>query len=611
VFTLSQAGQLLRAWFPDNTLRRLALKFLLRTCQHPFLVVRLVFSSAGLRFVRLFLQGEYSLLEETVDQVLQLYADLPLRPFSPDAEKLRQIRAAVKELPVRPEIRLAVSLTADTYDLLPQTLADLADQVYRPQLLFILYEPSLTSRCQEIRTMVQSARIPAILCEMSEWARVWRARGYVAFIRAGDRLAPQALAEMILAGSSDQPADLIYADEMQYLSGKEWRPVFKPAWSPELLLSTNYIGNFFLVAAVKMPADLPYGLTDEGMYDLLLKVTDHPLRVCRVAQILYASACRCSWNQDKGRKILSHALLRRGLAGEVQDLPYPRAYRARLSLSGTPKISIILLTAYRDPGMLIRCLESVFSRSTYKNIEVVLMQHQEPGAEVRRSLENWPLRMLRYQGQFNYSRMNNLAVAQTQGEYLLFLNDDTEVITPDWLEALLEHAVRPEVGVVGCWLRYADNATQHGGIFLVNQGTGARHAFRHVRQPGNSRQNWLGLVRNCAAVTFASAMVPRQVFNRLGGFDERLAVECNDVDFCLRASAAGYRIIYTPFAVLYHKELVTRRTTHFPADLQYYWRKWQTLTQAGDPFFHPLFSQDSDKMLPAVRCLGPGSRHCA
>lgn len=203
-----------------------------------------------------------------------------------------------------------------------------------------------------------------------------------------------------------------------------------------------------------------------------------------------------------------------------------------------------------------------------------------------------------YNEPFNFSRMNNIAAAQAQGDYLVFLNDDTEVISPAWLEAMIEHAQTSGVGVVGGKLLYPDGSIQHGGMFLVQQGAGTRHAFRYLRQAQNSYFNLLGVVRNCSAVTFACALVAKRIFDEAGGLDENLKVECNDVDFCLRVIEKGYRNVWTPFSVLYHKELASRVKTHYPEDIAGYWKKWETLTAKGDPYFNPNLSQDSDLFLP-------------
>ncbi|MCC6346096.1 MAG: glycosyltransferase, partial [Nitrospirales bacterium] len=195
---------------------------------------------------------------------------------------------------------------------------------------------------------------------------------------------------------------------------------------------------------------------------------------------------------------------------------------------------------------------------------------------------------------FNYSRVNNLAAARAEGDYFLFLNDDTEVISPGWIESLLEYAQQPGVGVVGAKLLYHDGNIQHGGIFLVDYGGGGRHAFRFFPSDTPAYYGLSEVARNCSAVTFACVMVPKKVFREVGGLDEGLRIECNDVDFCLRTGKAGYSVVWTPFAVLYHKELTSRGPANVIEDVEAFWNRWRSLLEKGDPYYNPNLTLEAD-----------------
>ena len=426
---------------------------------------------------------------------------------------------------------------------------------------------------------------------------------YIGIILAGDTWVPYAWAKIYARCMKNPLADVIYGDELRALNAKNQMYFFKPDWSPELLLSMNYIGNSFVVSR-KAFAAIGGMRTDYcviGLYDLLLRLSEHTNSIEHIPQIL-ARVDMPLLPARKEQQILHAALVRRGSKGEVLLLKKNGCYRVRQELTRQPLVSIIMLTAYKQPGMLRSCLLSIVEKSTYANYEIILVDNSRGlltpetvkgilGTEIKHHY-------LAYPDEFNFSRMNNMAAGRAQGEYLLFLNDDTEVITPQWLEALLEQAQTPGVGVVGGKLLYPDGSIQHGGIFLVQQGVGARHAFRYLRHEQNSYFHYLSVVRNCSAVTFACAMVARRIYAEMKGLDENLKIECNDVDFCLRVMEQGLRNVWTPFAQLYHKELVSRQKTHYTEDMAYHQQRWKNLLIQGDPYYNPHLSQYSDFYLP-------------
>jgi GT2 family glycosyltransferase len=188
-------------------------------------------------------------------------------------------------------------------------------------------------------------------------------------------------------------------------------------------------------------------------------------------------------------------------------------------------------------------------------------------------------------GAFNFSAINNFGASEARGEYLLFLNNDTQVLEPDWLRAMLEQAQRPEVGAVGARLHYPDGRMQHAGLVLGIGGV-ADHAFRGLPADASSYFNLATVVRNVSAVTAACMMMSRRVFEEVGGFDERLEVALNDVDLCLRLRQRGYLIVYTPRAHLYHHESGTRGRLHPPADEELVWKVWGDVIRRGDPYYN-------------------------
>ena len=259
-------------------------------------------------------------------------------------------------------------------------------------------------------------------------------------------------------------------------------------------------------------------------------------------------------------------------------------------LTEAKKITIII--PVRDQmELLAKCLHSLTSKTCYAPYEIVVVDNGSASEEARRFFSQSKHRVLHFEGPFNYSAMNNFAVEETDSPWILFLNNDTEVIESEWLTIMAEHVQRPAVGAVGPKLVYPDDTVQHAGIVLGVGGI-AEHAFRGLPAdaPGVCRQ--LQITRNYSAVTGACLLTRRDVFNQVGGFDEeRLPVTYNDVDLCLKMRRAGYRIIYTPFAKLYHHESATRRPAIEPRETEVMRERWAEMLQ-DDPFYNPNLSRE-------------------
>jgi GT2 family glycosyltransferase len=283
-------------------------------------------------------------------------------------------------------------------------------------------------------------------------------------------------------------------------------------------------------------------------------------------------------------------------------------YRVIYHLPTQPLVSILIPN--RDSvQMLGRCIESL-GRSSYANYELVILENNSTSEETLayyRQLERQGnVRIVPWTKPFNYAAVNNYGAAQARGEVLLFLNNDVEAINPDWLEWMVKHALRPEVGVVGAKLLYADDTIQHAGI-VVGMGGVAGHVLLRFPRDADGYMNRLRVTHNVAAVTGACLMTRRAVFEQVGGFDESFVLAFNDVDLCLQIQAAGYRVIWTPEAELYHLESKTRgaedtneKQARFSREYRLFMTKWERYLKSGDPFYNPNFRLDrSDYALRA------------
>ena len=422
---------------------------------------------------------------------------------------------------------------------------------------------------------------------------------FVALLDHDDEIPPEALFEVAKTLNADRTLDLIYTDEDKLNpDGRRVEPFFKPDWSPDLLLSMNYITHFsvFRRSLLREIGGFRLGFDGSQDYDVLLRFVERADRIGHIPKILYhwrkipgsaaASPAAKPFAYEAGRQAIDDAVRRRGCEARVENVA-PGLYTVRYKLNASPLVSIIVPT--RDRWLLLQqCLRSIEERTTYSRYEIIVLDNDSREAETLNGLkavaDRWPV----YQrpGPFNFSALNNFGAAKARGEYLVFLNNDTQVVEPDWLTAMLEHAQRADVGAVGARLHYPDGRIQHAGLVL-GVGGAADHAFKGLRGDQLTYFALGDVVRNVSAVTAACMMVPRRAFEEIGGFDERLDVAHNDVDLCLRLRREGYLIVYTPGALLYHHESGTRGGLHPPKNEQLLWSRWGDVIRNGDPYYNP------------------------
>jgi O-antigen biosynthesis protein len=440
------------------------------------------------------------------------------------------------------------------------------------------------------------------------------ARGeYVALLDHDDTLAPFALYEVVRAINDRPDADLIYSDEDKLdETGRRVDPCFKPDWSPDTLRSHNYVCHMLVLRRDLMTrlGGIRPGFDGAQDYDLVLRASEQARRIVHVPQVLYhwrmhpqstaANTDSKRYLVEAGRRALAEHLERMRTPASVAEGTIPGTYRVVYHLPRQPLVSV--LVPNRDAvQMLARCLDSI-ARSSYANYEVLVLENFSEQAETfayYRQLERQGnVRIVSWTKPFNYAAVNNYGAAHARGEVLLFLNNDVEAITPDWLEGMVKHALRPEVGAVGAKLLYADDTIQHAGI-VVGMGGVAGHVHRLFPRDADGYMHRLRLTHNCAAVTGACLMTRRDVFERVGGFDEAFVLAFNDVDLCLQIQAAGYRVLWTPEAELYHFESKTRgyedtpeKLARFAREYQLFMAKWEAYLRTGDPYYNPNFRLD-------------------
>ncbi|MBP9738458.1 glycosyltransferase [Candidatus Saccharibacteria bacterium] len=430
---------------------------------------------------------------------------------------------------------------------------------------------------------------------------------FIGFLDHDDVLSPYALEEVVVACNKNSKVEVIYSDEDKLSDDGRRRqlPFFKPDWSPDLLLGVNYITHFLVVrhSLVEAVNGLRPEYDGAQDYDFLLRVTERTDQIVHIPKILYhwrladgstsVAPGEKNYADTAGNRALADAIKRRKVSADVVEVPErPTNYRLRYVLpKNQPKVSIII--PFKDkPGLLEQCTNSIFEKTTYKNYELILVSNNSTEDETHTLIDKLStdkrVKAFVWNQPFNYSKVNNFGVSKSDGEYVVLLNNDTEVITPEWLDELVGVAMQPGVGAVGPMLLYPDkkNGIQHAGVILGMK-TMAGHVFRH-RQAGEWTDFGLpSWPRNYLAVTAACLAVSRAKYDEIGGLDEKFIVAGNDVAFCLSLHEAGYRNIYWPLASLHHHESVSVKTysghqSDYDHSLTYY-KKYH---ESGDPYFN-------------------------
>lgn len=462
---------------------------------------------------------------------------------------------------------------------------------------------------------------------------------YLAVFHPKDRLEKETLSECVKK-LLETGADFLYTDSDAFGSGapKEAR-FFKPDFSPDFLRSCNYIRGFFTARKELFQkigdGEREYG--GQGCYGLILSLTELAEKgkgIAHLPEILYHENLEerpgviLEAENDASLRALGEHLERVGLPGIPETVDKKKGYyHIHYELLDQPLISILIPNKDHAED-LRRCIDSILRLSTYRNIEIIVAENNSAKKETfdfYKELENGyserfsrivtedggrtlmdteaeqiPIRVVRWQEGFNFSAINNFAVPETKGTYLLLLNNDIEVITPNWIEEMLMYAERSDVGAVGAKLYYMDNTVQHAGV-IIGLGGVAAHSHLNFSKEAEGYMGRLRVVQNLSAVTAACLLMRKSVYEEIGGMNPNYEVAFNDADFCMRIRAKGYLIVFTPFAELHHDESKSRGTEdtpekaeRFESEVQRFKAEWPEILKNGDPYYNPHLTTDRE-----------------
>jgi O-antigen biosynthesis protein len=533
------------------------------------------------------------------------------------------IRAHIAALARRPLISIATPVYNTDVRHLRAMIGSVLQQIYPYWELCLADDASTKSDVKEILSEFAQldSRIKVVIREIN--GNISRATNsaldiatgeFVALLDHDDLLAETALYEVAVEVDAHPDADVVYSDaDFIDDSGRRFGPYFKTDWNPDLALGHNMVSHLgvYRRSLVEKIGRLRAGFEGSQDYDLMLRAADAstPRRIRHIPAVLYhwrrnaalpsfsdASLERCV---IAARRAVREHLARNGAQARI-DVPPRVPYHHRVVYALPPErplVSIIVPTRDRM-DLLARCVDGVLTRTDYEPLELLIVDNDSEEPETARLFarltEDPRVRIIQYSGDFNYSAMNNRAVQEARGEVIVLMNNDVDVISSLWLEEMVSHALRPEIGAVGAKLLYPDGRVQHAGIVL-GAGHGAAHFFLLASREDMGHFGLLVLTRRVSAVTGACMAVRRSVYLEAGGLDEvNFPIAFNDVDFCLRLGERGYAVVWTPFAELYHLESATRGKDHEDAkrlerlerDAELLQQRWGEALSSSDPFYN-------------------------
>lgn len=433
---------------------------------------------------------------------------------------------------------------------------------------------------------------------------------YIMLSDHDDIVTRDALYEIVKAINKNRTADIIYTDEDKVtMDGKDYfDPNFKPDFNIDLLRSSNYICHIFVVKRSLLEAAGTFRKEYDGAqdFDLILRCCEKAEHIVHIPKILYHWRSHPNSTAGKpeskmyafeaGRKALEAHYARTGINASVELTSLFGRYKTVYEVQGHPKVSIIIPNKDHIED-LDKCLKSIWEKTSYDNYEILVVENNSVEKntfayyEMIQNLKD-NIKVITWKKEFNYAAINNYAVSFAQGDYLLFLNNDVEIITERWLEELLGYCQRDDVGIAGAKLYYPDDTVQHAGV-IIGMGGVAGHIFCGAGRGEYGYCAKLISAQDYSAVTAACMMTPKWLFQKVEGFDEGFQVAFNDIDYCMKVRNEGKLVVFTPYAELYHyesksrgKEETAAQLKRFAGEVHRFEMKWPEILRKGDPYYN-------------------------
>lgn len=430
---------------------------------------------------------------------------------------------------------------------------------------------------------------------------------YVVFVGENIQLSEVALYE-VLRAIENRDETAFYSDNDYIIDNKRVNPIFKPGFGIDTILSRNYIGDFLVVNTMflKFHPEILDNLGSEIVYDLILRISDYTDQIFHIPKVLYHCLEERKQDYKKQKEIIQAYLERNNIQFDsIKDGMYEGDFKIDYSIIGNPKVSIVIPNM--DHIDDLKALLDSIKKSTYSNYEIVIVENNSTEKNTfdyyeKIQKEDSRIKVEKLEiNYFNYSRIVNYGVEKSSGEYVLLLNNDIEILTPDWIEQMLMYTQRKDVGACGIKLYFPDKTIQHAGVTIGVRGL-AGHRYREVAEGEFSKKDYINIAQDLSAVTAACILVKKSDYVKVLGFDEKLAVAFNDIDFSMKIRKANLLIVYNPFAYAFHFEsksrgddTATKETQkRFMKEYRMFTTRWQETIFRGDPYYNPNFKLDTD-----------------
>ncbi|MDG4549639.1 MAG: glycosyltransferase family 2 protein [Candidatus Contendobacter sp.] len=541
-------------------------------------------------------------------------------------EEHQYLRKIMENWPSKPVVSIVMTIRDTGERGLCATIESVLAQIYSNWELYIVEDRPTGSRLYEIlgeyakrepriKLIFKNGQNPDYMAFNVALKKI--SGDFITFINSGNLFAPHALFWIVL-DVLDHPEGMFwYSDEDRVNeNGERQDPCFKPDWNPDLFLSDpcNLAGHcsVYRTSLVRQLNGFRQGCEDAQEYDLALRIVEQiePSQVRHIPRILYHHRVTVGINEvmvislPAALKAVNDHLGRKKIHAQAIPSPDGLYIRVRYRLPEAPPLATLIIPTRNGFKLLHRCIESILEKTSYPNYEIIIVDNDSNDSKTVEYLqhlsESPKIRVLDYPYPFNYSAINNMAVNHAHGDLIGFLNNDMEVINDDWLIEMISHALRPEIGAVGARLWYKDDTLQHGGVILGIGGV-ANHAHKGIARGEAGYFGRAILIQNFSAVTGACMVLRKECFMDVGGFnEEQLAVTFNDVDLCLKLIKSGLRIVWTPYAELYHYESASRgyddtleKITRSKREINYMREQWNAWL-ASDPAYNPNLNLETE-----------------
>ena len=497
-----------------------------------------------------------------------------------------------------PKISIVLIINEENLDEVNNTIDSIKNQTY-DNWEIIIFPKNSPENIPRINELIEKNNPKILFCDKlsdTSFKKILNLNSdFIGFLHSGTQLSKFALHEFTKEINQYPDSEILYSDH-DYLNKDNLHvdPFFKPNWSPYLFRSVDYLSSFYIIKKTilqKIDSDLI--ISNCFVYDILLQSTENTKFIHHISIPLYSIKNKILENFNSKQLALSNHFKRLNINAKIKFKNSENTFHIKYFRNEKPKVSIIIPTK-NNYRILKRCLNSIEKKTNYDNKEIIIVDNSSTDNATKKYYSSLSHKIINYSENFNFSKMNNLAVKSSSGQLLLFLNDDTQVLDSSWLDHLVSIAMQDDVGIVGPKLIFSDNTIQHAGVVFLKTGSGFHPLMRQV-ESSSGYHNILNSMRDYSAVTGACLMIKKETFDKVGNFDNSFDVYYGDADLCLKVVNMGYRVIYTPFTKLLHEgsfSITKENASHFDIENHIkFIKKWPYLKN-GDPFYNSNLDWD-------------------